>query len=29
VQGLAAATPAADAYTQPSRHLRVSLVAQF
>jgi len=29
VQGLAAATPAADAYTQPGRHLRVSLVAQF
>ena len=29
VQGLAAATPAAEAYTQPGRHLRVSLVAQF
>jgi hemoglobin/transferrin/lactoferrin receptor protein len=29
VQGLAAATPVADAYTQPARHLRVSLVAQF
>ncbi|HEY0834100.1 MAG TPA: TonB-dependent hemoglobin/transferrin/lactoferrin family receptor [Azospirillum sp.] len=29
VQGLAAAAPAADAYTQPGRHLRVSLVAQF
>ncbi len=29
VQGLAASTPAADAYTQPGRHLRVSLVAQF
>jgi len=29
VIGLAANTPVADAYTQPGRHLRVSLVADF
>jgi hemoglobin/transferrin/lactoferrin receptor protein len=29
VRGLDAATPVADAYTQPGRHLNVSLVFDF